>query len=91
MLAIPLTFMSQINVPFLGVLTTFLNSPPMLSSIPLYLFLFFVLGFELRAYTLSHSTSLPFCVLDFVEIGSLELFAWAGLTCDPPDLFLLSS
>jgi hypothetical protein len=36
-----------------------------------------VLGFELRAYTLSHSTS-PFFVMDFSKIGSHELFAWAG-------------
>jgi hypothetical protein len=39
-----------------------------------------VLGFELRVNTLSHSTSLFFvCVMDFFEIVSLELFAWAGL------------
>jgi hypothetical protein len=36
-----------------------------------------VLGFELRAYTLSHSTS-PLVVMSFFEIGSCELFAWAG-------------
>jgi hypothetical protein len=36
---------------------------------------FLVLGFELRAYTLSHSTS-PF--FGFSEIGSHKLFAWAG-------------
>jgi hypothetical protein len=38
---------------------------------------FAVLGFELRAFTLSHSTS-PFSVMDFFEIGSHELFPWAG-------------
>jgi hypothetical protein len=44
-----------------------------------YLFTYFVvLGFELRAYTLSHSTS-PFFVMGFFEIGSCKLFAWAGL------------
>jgi hypothetical protein len=32
-----------------------------------------VLGLELRAYTLSHSTS-PFFVMGFFEIGSHELF-----------------
>jgi hypothetical protein len=33
-------------------------------------FIYFVeLGLELRAYTLSHSTS-PFCMTDFFEIGS---------------------
>jgi hypothetical protein len=34
-----------------------------------------VLRLELRAYTLSHSTSPFFCVMDFLEIGSCELFA----------------
>jgi hypothetical protein len=34
-----------------------------------------VLGLELRAYTLSHST---FFVMGFFKIGSHELFAWAG-------------
>jgi hypothetical protein len=44
-----------------------------------YLLLFVVLGFELRAYTLSHTTSHPsfFCE-GFFEIGSHELFAQAG-------------
>jgi hypothetical protein len=37
-----------------------------------------VLGFELRAFTLSHSTS-PFFVFSIFEIRSHELFAWAGL------------
>jgi hypothetical protein len=39
-----------------------------------------VLGLELRAYTLSHSTSLIFFFLMLVifEIGSHELFSWAG-------------
>jgi hypothetical protein len=41
-------------------------------------FIFFaVLGLELRACTLSHSTS-PFFVMSFFEIGSCDLFAWAG-------------
>jgi hypothetical protein len=40
-----------------------------------FFFFFVVLGFELRAYTLSHSTS-PF--LYFLEIGSYEVFAQAG-------------
>jgi hypothetical protein len=35
-----------------------------------------VLGFELRSYTLSHSTS--FFVRGIFEIGSHELFALAG-------------
>jgi hypothetical protein len=43
-----------------------------------YFILFFaVLGFELRAYTLSHSTS-PIFVKVFFKIGSCKLFAWAG-------------
>jgi hypothetical protein len=41
------------------------------------LFFFAVLGLELRAYTLSHSTS-PIFVMGFFEIGSHELFAQAG-------------
>jgi hypothetical protein len=39
--------------------------------------LFAVLGFELRVYTWSHSTS-PFFGEVFFQIGSLELFAQAG-------------
>jgi hypothetical protein len=41
-----------------------------------------VLGFELRAFILSHSTShfvcVCVCVVGFFEIGSCELFAQAG-------------
>jgi hypothetical protein len=40
-------------------------------------FFFLLLGFELRAYTLSHSTS-PIFVMGFFEIGSRELFAQVG-------------
>jgi hypothetical protein len=36
-----------------------------------------VLGFELKACTLSHFTS-PAFVIGIFEIGSQELFAWAG-------------
>jgi hypothetical protein len=43
-----------------------------------FFFFFAMLGFELRAYTLSHSTSSIF-VIGFFEIGSHELFAQAGL------------
>jgi hypothetical protein len=44
-----------------------------------FYFIFPVLEFELRAYTLSHSTSpTPFFVLDFFKIGSCKLFAWAA-------------
>jgi hypothetical protein len=42
-----------------------------------FFFFFVVLGFELRAYTLSHSTS-PFFVTGFFEIRFYELFAQAG-------------
>jgi hypothetical protein len=41
------------------------------------LFFFKELGFELRAYTLNHSTS-PFFVIGFFEIGSHKLFAQDG-------------
>jgi hypothetical protein len=48
---------------------------------------FSVLRFELRAYTLSHSTS-PFFVKGFFSIGSCELFAQAANSLasnlDPP-------
>jgi hypothetical protein len=40
-------------------------------------FFFVVLEFELGAYTLSHSTS-PFFMMGFFEIGSHDLFVWAG-------------
>jgi hypothetical protein len=36
-----------------------------------------VLGFELRAYALSHSAR-PFLRWVFLKIGSCELFAWGG-------------
>jgi hypothetical protein len=36
-----------------------------------------VLGFELRVYNLSYSTS-PFFVMGVFKIGSCELFAQAG-------------
>jgi hypothetical protein len=41
-----------------------------------FYYFFAVLELDLRAYTLSHSTS-PFCE-GFFEIGCLELFAQAG-------------
>jgi hypothetical protein len=43
----------------------------------LFFFFFAVPGLELRAYTLSHSTS-PFFVIGVFKIGSRELFALAG-------------
>jgi hypothetical protein len=43
------------------------------------------LGFELRSYTLSHSTS-TFFVKGFFKIGSREQFAQACLNWDPLDL-----
>jgi hypothetical protein len=36
-----------------------------------------VLGLELKTFTLSHAAS-PFFVVGFFELGSHELFAWAG-------------
>jgi hypothetical protein len=41
------------------------------------LFVFAILEFELRAFTLSPSTRPVFCEW-FFKIGSPELFAWAG-------------
>jgi hypothetical protein len=59
----------------LGILFTLLFN---FHKILLLLLLFFVvLGFELRAYTLSHSTSLIF-VVGIFEIGSHKLFAQDG-------------
>jgi hypothetical protein len=46
-----------------------------------YYYYFVVLGFELRAFTLNHSTS-PIFVMGFFEIRSHEPFAWAGF--EPP-------
>jgi hypothetical protein len=42
------------------------------------MFFFVVLGFKVRAYTSSHSTS-PFFVMGIFEIGSCELFAQGWL------------
>jgi hypothetical protein len=50
----------------------------------IFIYLFFVvLGFELRAYTMSHSTS-HFCDGFFSKIGSHEVFA-LGLAWNPPE------
>jgi hypothetical protein len=46
-------------------------------SFLLSLFFLMILGFELRAYTLSHSTS-PFLVMGFFEIGFHGVFVQAG-------------
>jgi hypothetical protein len=46
-------------------------------SLWVFLGSFAVFGFELRAYTLSHSTS-PFFVMGFFEIESHKLFSWDG-------------
>jgi hypothetical protein len=55
-------------------------------------FFFLVLELELRAFTLSHSTSPFFCdFFFFFEIGSLKLFAWSGFEPHLPDPCLLSS
>jgi hypothetical protein len=51
-----------------------------LQNLKLFFFFFFfflvVLGLELRAYTLSHSTQ-PIFVMEFFELGSHKLFAQA--------------
>jgi hypothetical protein len=53
------------------------------------------MGFELRAYTLSHSTS-PFMIfiylfIYFWRLGFLNYLPGLASHCDPPDLCLLSS
>jgi hypothetical protein len=49
-----------------------------------------VLGFELRAYTLKHST-IPFCDEIFSRQGLVNFLPRLALNCDPPDLYLWSS
>jgi hypothetical protein len=49
-----------------------------------------VLGLELRAFTLSHSTS-PVFVKGFLRWGLLNYLPGLALYSDPPDLCLLSS
>jgi hypothetical protein len=53
-------------------------------------FFFVVLEFELRTYTLSHSTS-PFCNFFFQDRVSRTIYQGLALNHDPPDLCLLSS
>jgi hypothetical protein len=54
-------------------------------------YFFAVLGFELRAYTLSQSTSC-FFVKSFYKIGSCQLYLHGlASNLNPPDLCLLSS
>jgi hypothetical protein len=47
--------------------------------LPFLSFFYFlaVLGLEVKAYTLSHSTN-PFFVMGFFEIGFCNLFAWSN-------------
>jgi hypothetical protein len=54
----------------------------------LFFFFFAVLGLELRAYALSHSTSPPPFFSRYVPENYLPGLA---LNCDPPDLCFLSS
>jgi hypothetical protein len=65
----------------------------MWATVPsLVLFFFFmVLGFELRAYTLSHSTALFFFLMGFSRLGLENYLPGLALNCDPPDLCLRSS
>jgi hypothetical protein len=44
----------------------------------LFCFVLVILGLELRAFTLSHSTSPIFVLVFFFEIGSRKLFAQDG-------------
>jgi hypothetical protein len=46
-----------------------------------------VLGFELKAYTLNHSTT-AFILMGFFEIGSCKLLAWTGFK--PAEILLIS-
>jgi hypothetical protein len=55
-----------------------------------FFFFFSVPGLELRAYTLSHSTS-PFCVRYFLNRVSQTYLPRLTSNCNPPDLYLLSS
>jgi hypothetical protein len=54
------------------------------------LFRFAVLGLELRAFTLSHSTS-PTFVKGFSRQGLVNYLPGLALNHDPPDLCVLSS
>jgi hypothetical protein len=68
---------NEFLLPAEGLLT--LNtSVEFLTCVNSFFFFFVVLGLELRAFTLRHSTS-PIFVKDFIEIESHELFAWAGI------------
>jgi hypothetical protein len=55
-----------------------------------FFYFFAVLGLELRAYTLSHSTS-PFLWRFFSKEGLLNYLPGWALNNDPSDLCLLSS
>jgi hypothetical protein len=55
------------------------------------LFFFAVLGFELKAYTLSHSTNIFWVIFFLFEIGTCKLFARLNWRCNPPDLCLRRS
>jgi hypothetical protein len=48
-----------------------------------------VLGFELKAFTLSHSTN-PFLEMGFSISGLMNYFSYLALNCNP-DLSLLSN
>jgi hypothetical protein len=55
------------------------------------IFFFSVLGFELKAYTFSLSTSPFLCEGYFRDRVSWNYFLRLALNCHPPDLCLLSS
>jgi hypothetical protein len=59
-------------------------------SASVFFFFFAVLGFELRAYTLSHSTS-PYLRWVFWDRVSWTICLRLTLNLDPCDLYLLSS
>jgi hypothetical protein len=54
------------------------------------IYLFAVLGFELRAYTLRHFSPF-FFVMGFSRLGFTNYLPGLALNCSPPDLCLLNS
>jgi hypothetical protein len=54
------------------------------------LLFFEILGLELKAFTLSHSTC-PISVMGIFEIGLSNYLPGLASNCDPLDLCLLSS
>jgi uncharacterized membrane protein SirB2 len=64
---------------------------PWLEQFFLFCLFSVVLGFELRAYTLSHSTSPFFVMAFFLREGLLNYLLRLASNLNPPDLCILSS